>query len=52
MEESNGSIQVPLLENQSNPKPPKAYFDTNIIDNYLLFWVGKFIDVHILLYLK
>jgi len=45
MEQSSGSLQVPLLGNQPNPRPSRSYFNTNIIDDFLFFWVGKFIDV-------
>ena len=40
------SIQVPLLEPSSDvDKKVPEYFDTNIFDNYLFFWVNRFVSV-------
>ncbi len=38
------SAYIPLLQSVV-PKPTPFYFDTNIIDNYLFFWVNKFVNV-------
>jgi len=38
------SIYVPLGE-KAVQKQTRFYFDTNIIDNYLFFWVNKFVSV-------
>jgi len=43
MESNQDSIQIPLLD-QPIDKPKPAYFDTNIFDNYLFFWVNKIVD--------
>lgn len=39
-----GSAHIPLLEQVAHKKTP-LYFDINIIDNYLFFWVNKFVEV-------
>ena len=38
------STQIPLLDPPIQKSVP-AYFDTNILDNYLFFWVNKFVNV-------
>jgi len=45
MENQDVSIQAPLLENHHQQKNKKVYLKTNIFDTYLLFWVGKLINV-------
>ncbi len=47
MEESlKDSTQIPLLEPPLEVQKPKPlYWNTNIVDNYLFFWVSKFVDV-------
>jgi len=44
MESNQDSIQIPLLD-QPPPKSKPTYFDTNIFDNLLFFWVNKIVDV-------
>ena len=39
------STQIPLLDPPPPQKQVPAYFDTNILDNYLFFWVNKFVNV-------
>ena len=49
MEESlkdSDSAYIPLLGKETVvQKPTPFYFDTNIINNYLFFWVNKFVSV-------
>ena len=46
MEDSNPSLQEPLLNNQqSQPQKERTYLKTNFFDSYLLFWVDKLIKV-------
>jgi len=45
MESPKDSTQVPLLEPESAQKQVPNYFDTNLIDKYMFFWVNKFVDV-------
>jgi len=42
MESIKDSTQIPLLD-QPVEKPKPLYFDNNIIDNYMFFWVNKFV---------
>jgi len=48
MESPKDSTQIPLLDQVPVQKPVPAYFDTNIFDNYLFFWVNKFVDVNLI----
>jgi len=45
MESLKDSTQIPLLDQVPDQKPVPAYFDTNIFDNYLFFWVRNFVDL-------
>ena len=44
MESNQDSIQIPLLD-QPPPKSKPTYFDTNVFDNLLFFWVNKIVNV-------
>lgn len=44
MERQNVSVIVPLLENPSSRNQP-AYLKTGFFDTFLMFWVGKIVDV-------
>ena len=44
MENQNISVNVPLLENQSSRNQP-TYLKTGFFDTFLMFWVGKIVDV-------
>jgi len=44
MESIPDSTQIPLLDHPVQKQVPN-YFDTNIIDKYLFFWVNKFVNV-------
>ena len=48
MESVPDPTQIPLLDPPPQKQVP-AYFDTNILDNCLFFWVNKFIAVFLLL---
>jgi len=53
MEESlKDSTQIPLLEPPVVQKPKPLYWNTNIFDNYLFFWVNKFVNVPNCLFLS
>jgi len=47
MDSLKDSTQIPLLD-QPVEKPKPLYFDNNIIDNYMFFWVNKFVAVALL----
>lgn len=43
MEDDSKDVQIPLLD--SVPSRKREYLNNNIFDTFLLFWVGKFIEV-------
>jgi len=44
MENQNTSVNVPLLENPPSRTQP-TYLKTGFFDTFLMFWVGKIVDV-------
>jgi len=44
MENQNISVNVPLLESPPS-RPQNTYLKTGVFDTFLMFWVGKIIDV-------